>query len=150
VERIAAAWRERLGEGVLDVVAASAVTGAGIDELSRAILAAVPPEGGDAELAGARPGARDGEPEFEAEHRTYRPAAEQGFTVERVADRAYRIEGRGIEVLVRRHDLHNEEALAYLEQRLREIGVIAALEAAGFEPGDEVRIGEQAFDLHPG
>ena len=35
------------------------------------------------------------------------------------------------------------EALAYLEERLREIGVIAALERAGFAPGDEVRVGDQ-------
>jgi Obg family GTPase CgtA-like protein len=53
-------------------------------------------------------------------------------------------------MLVERHDLSNLEALAYLEQRLREIGVLAALERAGFEPGDEVRIGEQDFELHPG
>ena len=39
--------------------------------------------------------------------------------------------GRGVEMLVARHDLSNLEALAYLEQRLREIGVIAALERAG-------------------
>ena len=44
-------------------------------------------------------------------------------------------------------DLSNIEALGYLEQRLREIGVIAALERAGFEPGGDVRIGEQEFEL---
>ena len=80
---------------------------------------------------------------------TYRPAGEQGFDVEREEDGAFRVRGRGIELLVRRHDLGNAEALAYLEQRLREIGVIAALRRAGFSPGDEVRIGDQAFDLDP-
>ncbi len=58
--------------------------------------------------------------------------------------------GRGVEMLIERHDLANEEALSYLEQRLTEIGVIAALRSAGFEPGDEVRIGEHEFELHPG
>jgi GTP-binding protein len=53
-------------------------------------------------------------------------------------------------MLVARHDLSNLEALAYLEQRLTEIGVVAALERAGFEPGDEIRIGGQAFELDPG
>ena len=53
-------------------------------------------------------------------------------------------------MLIQRHDLANEEALSYLEQRLTEIGVIAALRSAGFEPGDEVRIGEHEFELHPG
>ena len=90
------------------------------------------------------------EPEFEAEHIVYRPAGDQGFDVRRADDGAYEVRGRGIELLVRRHDVENPEALAYLEQRLREIGVIAALRSAGFEPGDEVRIGEEAFELDPG
>ena len=52
-------------------------------------------------------------------------------------------------MLFERHDLANEEALAYLEQRLTEMGVLAALRAAGFEPGDDVRIGEHEFELFP-
>ena len=55
-----------------------------------------------------------------------------------------------MEMLFERHDLANVEALAYLEQRLGEMGVLAALRDAGFEPGDEVRIGAQEFELHPG
>ena len=53
-------------------------------------------------------------------------------------------------MLVERHDLDNFEAVAYLEQRLTEIGVIKALRKAGFEDGDEVRIGEHTFELNPG
>ncbi|MFM9077672.1 MAG: Obg family GTPase CgtA [Solirubrobacterales bacterium] len=53
-----------------------------------------------------------------------------------------------MESLFERFDLGNPEALAYLESRLRQIGVIAALERAGFESGDEVRVGELEFDLH--
>jgi GTP-binding protein len=79
----------------------------------------------------------------------YTPAGDQGYEVVR-EDEAFRIAGRGVEMLVARHDLTNLEALAYLEQRLREIGVIAALERAGFTPGDEVRIGDEAFELDPG
>ena len=79
----------------------------------------------------------------------YRPAGEQGFDVVREGE-AFRVNGRGIEMLVARHDLSNLEALAYLESRLREIGVIAALERAGFQPGDEVRIGDEEFELDPG
>ena len=52
-----------------------------------------------------------------------------------------------MEMLVERHDLANPEALGYLERRLREIGVIKALRDAGFEAGDEVRVGEHAFEL---
>jgi Obg family GTPase CgtA len=95
------------------------------------------------------PTAPPDEPEFEADHITYRPAAEQGYAIEREGD-AFRVAGRGVEMLIARHDLSNHEALAYLEQRLTEMGVVSALRSAGFEPGDEVRIGEEAFELDPG
>jgi GTP-binding protein len=136
-------WSDRLGDGALGVLAASAVTGAGMGELRRAILEAVPEGGGAAAAA-------DGESEFEAEHIVYRPEGRQGFDVERVTDGVFEVRGRGIELLVHRHDLQNPEALAYLEQRLGEIGVLAALRSAGLRPGDEVRIGELAFELDPG
>ena len=127
------------------VAAISSATGAGLEELRRQIFAATPAV--EARPPAARPGAA--EPEFEAEHIVYRPPGEGGFDVER-EDGGFRITGRGVEMLVARHDLTNPEALAYLEQRLREIGVIAALERAGFTPGNEVRIGEEAFELDPG
>jgi GTPase len=140
VEAAVEAWGGRREGSVHGVVATSAVSGAGIDELRSAILGAVPPDAPPAPGAAA--------PGFEAEHITYRPD-EQGFDVEPEDERAFRVRGRGIELLVSRHDLGNAEALAYLEQRLREIGVIAALERAGFQSGDEVRIGEEAFELRP-
>jgi GTP-binding protein len=124
-------------------LAISSATGAGLDELRHAIFAALPPDP-DAGLA-----AESVEPEFEAEHLVYTPAGDGGFDVVR-EDHAFRVTGAGIEMLVGRHDLSNLEALAYLEQRLREIGVIAALQRAGFEPGDEVRIGAEEFELDPG
>ena len=62
------------------------------------------------------------------------PAADHGFAVERVGDGVFRVEGRGIELLVDRHDLSNPEALAYLEQRLREIGVVSALRTRASSP----------------
>ncbi|MFL5869786.1 MAG: GTPase ObgE [Solirubrobacterales bacterium] len=122
-------------------IAISSATGAGLDQLRRTIFAAVP----EVEVAIVRAE----EPEFEAEHMVYTPAGDQGYEVLR-EDEAFRISGRGVEMLVARHDLSNLEALAYLEQRLREIGAIAALERAGFAPGDEVRIGDEAFELDPG
>ena len=84
-----------------------------------------------------------------AEHRVYRPGAEEGFEVIAEGEGRFRVKGRGIEMLVARHDLANEEALDYLERRLREIGVIAELQRAGFEPGDEVVVGEVEFELDP-
>jgi GTP-binding protein len=145
VEAALAEWRERLGNDGLGVLSASSATGEGLDELRERILSALP------ELPGvARPaqGLRQSA-EFEVEHRVYRPAGEGGYSVEREDDGAYRVTGRGVELLFERHDIANEEALAYLEQRLNEIGVVAALRAAGFEPGNEVRVGEHEFELYP-
>ena len=143
VEEEVTAWRERLGERVLGVLAISSATGEGLDELRRRILSDLPEEAPAA--AATTP---VGGEEFEAEHRVYRPAGEGGYWVEREEDGAYRVLGRGVEMLFERHDTGNEEALAYLEQRLKEMGVLAALARAGFEPGDDVRIGEHEFELY--
>jgi GTPase len=160
-------WRGRLGgTGVADgsggafadaagsqpptVLVVSSATGEGVSELRQAILAALPEEPSPPEgtkslsVAGGAPAA-----EFEAEHRVYRPVGEGGYSVQREEDGGFRVLGRGVELLFERHDLKNEEALAYLERRLNEIGVVAALRAAGFEPGDDVRVGEHEFELHP-
>ncbi len=142
-EAAVAEWRQRLGEGALDVLAVSSATGEGLEELRRAILVELPRLAPEPAPVAAGEGA-----EFEAEHRVYRPAGEGGYWVEREEDGGFRVMGRGVELLFERHDTGNEEALAYLEQRLTEIGVIAALTRAGFEPGDDVRIGELEFELH--
>ena len=93
------------------------------------------------------PARADGE--FDAEHRVYRPGEDEGFEVVAEGEGRWRVTGRGIELLVARHDLANPEALDYLEGRLREIGVIAELQRAGFERGDEVVVGEVEFELDP-
>lgn len=155
-EEVAAAvaeWSQRLGasadpsergSGGSRVLAISSATGDGLGPLRDRILA------GLSETATARRD-RATEPggEFEAEHRVYRPAGEGGYAIAREGEGVFRVTGRGVEMLFERHDVANEEALAYLEQRLNEIGVIAALRAAGFEPGDDVRVGEHEFELYP-
>jgi GTPase len=127
-------WEARLG---IPVVATSAATGQGLDRLRDAIFAHVPREE-------AVPS------ETPATHRVYRPGARDAFRVERTGAGAYRVRGPGIERLIARHDVDNEEALRYLEERLRALGVVKALEAAGFEPGDEVEIAGIVFELDPG
>jgi len=148
VEEAVAEWRQRLGGSARDVLAVSAATGEGLEELRTRILAELPAEAA-APARGGMQSPAAGAGEFEVEHRVYRPVGEGGYTVEREEDGAFRILGRGVELLFERHDLRNEEALAYLEQRLNEIGVVAALRAAGFEPGDDVRVGEHELELHP-
>jgi GTP-binding protein len=135
---------ERFGSSAAAVLAISSATGAGLDELMRAVFAALPE-------AETRPTTvAEGVRDFEVEHRVYRPGEEEGFDVFAEGEGRWRVSGRGIEMLIARHDLENPEALDYLEGRLREIGVIAELQRAGFEPGDEVLVGEVEFELDPG
>ncbi len=137
-----AAWAREL-EPDIPVLVTSAVTGEGLHELSRDLLRLVPVD---------REATPDAPPSLApelAEHRTFRPATDRGWKVERTAERNFRVSGRGIERLVARYDLDNEDALAHLERRLRGIGVIEALRDAGFEPGDDVEIAGVAFDLDP-
>jgi GTPase len=137
-------WSRRLGPEA-SVIVTSSATGLGLDELAAELAHRVPVE---AEAVDVSVG--DGEPGEElAEHRLFRPAAHRAYQVAKVSDGVYRVTGKGIERLVARYDLDNEEALAYLERRLRGIGVTRALEAEGFEPGDEVEIAGIAFDLDP-
>jgi GTP-binding protein len=145
-----AAWSERLGPGV-PVIATSSATGQGLDELAAELLRRedAQPAGlarAPAVLAGA---GEDGEGEL-AEHMVFRPAADSGFEVERTGPHSFAVRGRGIELLLRRHDPDNEEAMAYVEGRLRRIGVLGALEAEGFRPGDEIEIAGVTFELDPG
>jgi GTPase len=140
------AWLDRV-EPDVPVLVTSAATGLGLTELAEELLRRVPVEAEDRQVAPASSGpSASGEL---AEHRVYRPAADRSWRVERVGERTFRVTGRGIERLVARYDLDNEDALAYLERRLRGIGVIDALQSQGFAVGDEVEIAGVAFDLDP-
>jgi GTP-binding protein len=79
----------------------------------------------------------------------FRPAASTGFVVERIGPDSFAVKGRGIERLVARYDVENEDAMAYLEGRLRKIGVLRALEAEGFQAGDDIEIAGVVFELDP-
>jgi GTPase len=138
----AAAWRERAGDDV-PVIVTSAVTRAGLDELGAELLRRVP-------LEPPRPATDLAAEDELAEHRTFRPAAERGWHVERVGAGAFRVSGEPVERLLARHDLENDEALAHVEHRLHRMGVVRALEAAGFTPGDDVEIAGVVFELDPG
>jgi GTPase len=130
-------WRDRLR---IEVFATSAATGEGLRELADAIFQHVPPDERAGERAADTPAA----------HRVYRPGRGESYSVERTGPGAFRVEGERIERLIARHDVDNDEALRYVEERLRALGVIRALESAGFEPGDDVEIGGIVFELDPG
>jgi GTPase len=95
------------------------------------------------------PGEEEAEQEL-AEHMVFRPTgAGRGYTVHRTGERSFEVVGRGIERLIQRFDIDNEDALAYLEERLRRIGVLAALHEEGFQPGDDLLIAGVPFELDP-
>ena len=133
-------WEARLGPEV-PVVLTSSATGFGLDDLRRELLHRVP-VAEDLTAEGA------GEDQV-AEFQVFRPAQRRQFEVEQTGEGEFRVSGAAIDRLIARHDLENEEALVLVEQRLRRMGVIAALERAGFEPGDDVEIGGVVFELDP-
>jgi GTPase len=137
-----AAWRQRLGDDV-PVLLTSSATRLGLDALAAELLHRVP-------LEAPRPAEALAAEEELAEHRTFRPAADRGWNVERLPAGGFRVSGEPVERLLARHDLENDEALAHVEHRLHRMGVVRALEAAGFEPGDDVEIGGIVFELDPG
>jgi GTPase len=141
-------WQRRLGAQV-PVILTSSVAQTGLRELSLQLLRLVPeaPVEAAAEAGDAAAVLADGG-EL-AEHRVFRPSAPRAYTVTRLGDGSFAVDGAGIQRLVARYDLDNEEAMAHLERRLRGIGVLGALEAEGFEAGDDVRIAGIEFDLDP-
>jgi GTP-binding protein len=92
--------------------------------------------------------ARAAEPEPEP-FVVLRPA-EEGFSVAREGDRAWRVSGRIAERVVAMADLTNIEAMEYVQQRFRKMGVERALARAGAREGDVVRIGPVELDYVEG
>lgn len=139
-EVAAAAASEWRGRVAFPVLVTSSATRLGLDELRGELLQRVPvaepaPEGA-------------GEDEV-AEFAVFKPAKSQAFDITRGPDGTWIVYGDSVERLIARWDLENEEAQALVESRLRRMGVIGALERAGFEPGDDVEIGGIVFELDP-
>ena len=153
-------WERRLGEGV-PVIATSSATSAGIQQLASELLRSAAPRAervaadgaGEVEQAldgtASLPGRAVSEDEELAEYMVFRPAARTGFQVERIGPGSFAVKGRGIERLLGRYDVSNDEALAYVEERLRRIGVMRALQAEGFQAGDQLEIGGVSLTVDP-
>jgi GTP-binding protein len=74
---------------------------------------------------------------------------EEGVKVERDVDGVFVVMGRRAARAVAVTDLTNAEALAYVHDRLRRLGVDRALARAGAREGDLVRIGSLSFEYEP-
>jgi len=75
----------------------------------------------------------------------HRPT-QDGVRIDRADDGAYVVVGRAAERAVSVNDLTDLQALHYVHDRLRRLGVDRALARAGARQGDQVRIGRLAFE----
>ncbi|HEX7587572.1 MAG TPA: GTPase ObgE [Anaerolineae bacterium] len=109
--------------------AISAVTGEGVKELLHAVADILAEEPRDV-------------PASEEELPVIRPEEdENAFEVSREGE-AYRVRGRKVERVVVMTNFDQEEGILRLHRVFQAMGVATALEKAGIEEGDKVRIGE--------
>jgi GTPase len=132
----------------------SAVTGEGLPAFLYALGAAV------AEARAARPPVGQEAPtskgtaipgrQATAARRAAGVAAEPEVPVQVIREGSgFRVLGDRLERWVAMTDLDNPQAVAYLQRRLRRAGVDQLLAAAGASPGDEVLVGQAAFEFTP-
>ena len=126
-----------------DVLFVSALSGEGLPELMNSMVAALAaaPE----VLAQGLPAglASDGKKIKLPERR-----ARAGLVVAKEAW-GFAVTGDRVEHLVDRTDLDSEGALARFQSELDKLGVNVALESAGVQPGDTVRIAGAEFEYQP-
>lgn len=120
----------------------SALTGEGVDSLKGAIATKVKALREQA----ARESAEDGE-QFEQvwEHR--RQARDAAFAVTQEEPGVFRVAGKQVERMVIQTDFENEEAVSFLQHRLRRLGVEDRLREAGAISGDDILISGRVFDF---
>jgi GTPase len=136
LETAAALRRRTRRPGVFFV---SALTGEGVPELVAAIHVAVAESPAPAPAAIAPPVQK-------LPHRRSAgppPAVrKQAWGYEVIGDRAL--------ALVERADFDSQHSFDWFQVQLHRLGITAALEEAGVQPGDSVRIGELEFEYQPG
>ena len=118
-------------------LAVSAVTGAGLSEVVRAMADAV--KKARAQDLAAQQSQSSGETVL------HRPVPE-GFTIQRADDGAFVVAGRAAERTVALSDLSAPGAWDFARERLQRMGVDRALSRAGVKSGDTVRIGALVFE----
>ena len=141
-DSLEAAGGDEFAESPIDpkLYLTSAVTGQGIKQLEAAV---------GAKVHALREAARDAEaaqPHYDHVWERRRQEREKAFKVVRLSEDVFRVVGTQVERMVVQCDWENEEAIAFLQHRLKRIGVDAALEAAGACDGDEIRIVGRSFE----
>jgi len=113
----------------LPVVFVSALEGTGLDELKDALFDLLPPR-----------------PQPVAAARAPRRAVEAPRVKRHPSGQGWVVTGTEVEELVSRFDATNRDAVSYLQQHFRALGIERLLKRAGARTGDEVHIGEATFD----
>ena len=131
------AFREVLRGLDVPVLAISADSGEGLDDLRAAVGDLLPDVEGLSEPA---------ESTGVVIHRI--EATGDGFAIER-EDLAFRVRGKRVERLVTQTNFENEESAERFQRELARNGVDAALRKAGIRPGDAVRIAAVELEWEP-
>ena len=121
-------------EAGFDFVQTSALRGDGVEELSRILGDAV---------------ARAHAQSEHVSHRLIRIRPEATDVIVARDGDEWRVRSEKAERMLRRYDVSNPEALAFLQEKLIAEGIEDALARAGAREGDEVRIGDIVFEFTP-
>ena len=119
----------------------SALTGEGVEQLKAAIATKVH------ELRVELRAEQDKSVQYDQVWEHKRRERDKRFEVVKLSDGIFRVKGQMVERMVIQTDWENEEALAFLQHRLKRVGVETALEKAGALNGDEIRIVGRSFEF---
>ncbi|HEY4331315.1 MAG TPA: GTPase ObgE [Ilumatobacteraceae bacterium] len=72
-----------------------------------------------------------------------------GSVVERIGEHQFRLVGRNVERVVALNDVSTPDALNWIDDRLKKLGVDRLLSRAGAQEGDVVWIGDFSFEYEP-
>jgi len=142
-----ASFRRAFGKN--KVVAVSAVTGEGLEELKKEMLSVLKETSREESRA---KNITAGFPHIYSSHHHHESAEvtrfvyEKPFTIEKISDGVWAVKGRKIEDLAAMTDFENEETFARFQRIIKKIGVDDALKANGAMPGDTVRISGYEFE----
>lgn len=142
LDSIAAAGGDEFVESPVDpkLYRISALTGAGVDSLKAAVASKVHKLREEArEIASA---------EIQYDHiwEHKREERDRRFVVVKEGEGVFRVTGGQVERMVVQTDWENEEAITFLQHRMKRLGVDEALLRAGAVDGDEIRIVGRSFE----
>ena len=141
-DSIAAAGGNEFVESPVDpkLYRISALTGEGVDSLKAAIASKVHKLREEArELASA-------EVQYDHIWEHKREERDRRFVVVKEGEGVFRVTGGQVERMVVQTDWENEEAITFLQHRMKRLGVDDALMRAGAVDGDEIRIVGRSFE----